>query len=99
MRVEIDQSRHHEKPARIDGFGPAGGEVAPDPDHFSVAKGNVGSLVAAIRRIDDTATSEDQIHHMRASNEIRRRDKAAIGPFEQAGKSNAAFVAVLRADD
>jgi hypothetical protein len=61
MRVEIQQPGHDEKPARIDDFGTAAGKVMPDPGHFSVAKRNIGRLIAAVRRIDDAATSEDQI--------------------------------------
>jgi len=98
MRVEIDQPGYHEEPARIDDFSAAGGEIAADPGHFALAKGNVGRLVASARRIDDAAASEDQVRHRPASSEIGRRNKAAVGPFEQAGKSDAALVAVLRAD-
>src|ERR1700751_5279683 len=99
MRVEIDQPGHDQKPARIDDFLTAGREIRPDRSNFSIAKINVARLVAAARLIDDAATSEDQICHVHASGKIRRRDKTTISPFEQTGKSNAALVAVLRADD
>ena len=63
VRVEIDQAGHDEKPAGIDDFGAAAREIMPDPGHFSVAESNIGRLVAAARRIDDAATSEDQLSH------------------------------------
>jgi hypothetical protein len=63
VRVEIDQAGHDEKPAGIDDFGPAVREIRPDPGHFSDAESNIGRLVAAARRIDDAATSEDQLCH------------------------------------
>jgi hypothetical protein len=82
MGMEIDQPGYHEEPVRIDDFGTAGGEIVPDPSYFSVAKSDVGRLVAAARRIDDAAASKDQICHMRASGKIGWRDNVAVDPFE-----------------
>jgi hypothetical protein len=82
MRMEIDQPGYHEEPAHIDDFGTVIREIVPDPGHFSVAKSDVGRLVATARRIDDAATSQDQICHMHDSGKIGWRDKAAVGPFE-----------------
>ena len=61
MRMEIDQPGYQEESADIDDFGTVIREIVPDPGHFSIAKSNVGRLVAAARRIDDAAASEDQI--------------------------------------
>jgi hypothetical protein len=66
MRVEVNQPRHDEQPARIDDLGIFDGVVTPDFGYLSVAEGDVGRLVAPTRGIDDAAASEDQIPHMRA---------------------------------
>jgi hypothetical protein len=97
MRVKIDQPGYDEEPARIDNL--TAGEIMPDRGHFAVAKSDVGHLVASTRRVDDPPASENQIRHVPASGKIGRCNKAAIGPFEQAGEGDAGAVAVLRADD
>src|SRR5215471_16722631 len=85
VRVKIDQPRHDEEPARIHNLGAAVGEIVPELDYLSFAKRDVDDFVAAARRINDPATSEDQVGHMRTSAETRRCDKTAKRFFEQTG--------------
>jgi hypothetical protein len=61
--VEIDQPGHHEEPPRINDLRTAGAEIAANSRHFATAKGNIGYFVAAAYRIDDAATSEQEIRH------------------------------------
>ena len=82
VRVEINQPRHDEEPAHIDGLGSDAGQIAPDLGHLSVGKGYVGYPVAAARRIDDATTCENQIrntpqlargrHHRHPEERLRR---------------------------
>ena len=61
MRVEIDQPRHDEEPARIHNLGAAVGQIVPELDYLSFAKRDVDDFVAAARRINDPAAFESVI--------------------------------------
>src|SRR6516165_8027571 len=99
VRVEIDQPRHDEEPARINDLRAVVAEIVSDLDHLSFAKRDVDDFVAAARRINDAAASEDQVGHMRTSAETGWCDKTAKRFFEQTGKRDTAAVAILRPDD
>src|SRR5215831_4350676 len=70
MRVEIDKPGHYEQPAHIDDLGAVGGELAANFGYLSIAEGDVGGVVAPVRRVDDAAACEDQIRHVPASDKI-----------------------------
>src|SRR5215831_863900 len=99
VRVEIDQPRRDEEPARIHDLRTVVGEIVSDLDYLSFVKRNVDDFVAAERRINDTAAGEDQVGHMRTSAETGWCDKTAKRFFEKTGKPDAAMVAILRTDD
>src|SRR6516165_6531224 len=99
VRVEINQPRHDEEPVRIHDLPAIVGEIVSDLDYLSFAKRDVDDFVAAARRINDTAASEDQVGHTRASAETGWCDKTAKRFFEQTGKRDTAAVAILRPDD
>jgi hypothetical protein len=91
MGVEVDQPRHDEQPAHIDGLGAADREFAPEPGYLAVAESDIGGLVAPARRVDDAAASEDHIRHplpltsSLAQNHDtrvrgRRRERCGCGP-------------------
>src|SRR5215831_11701230 len=99
VRVEIDQPRHDEEPARIHDLRAIVGEIVSDLDDLSPAKRDVDDFVAAERRINDTPAFEDQVGHTRTSAETGWCDKTAKPFFEQTGKPDAAMVAILWTDD
>ena len=65
MSVQVDEPRHDNQAARIDSLDAVAGQVMPDRGNLAIGKGDVGDLVAPVRRIDDPAASEKEIRHGR----------------------------------
>ena len=65
MGVKVDQPGYDKKPAGIDDFRPSAGKIGADRLHLAVGKSDIGRLVACSGRVDDAATPDDQIRHVR----------------------------------
>jgi len=63
MSVQIYEPRHDNQAACIDSLDTVARQVRPDRGNLAIGKGNVGDLVAPVRRIDDPAASEKEIRH------------------------------------
>ena len=63
MGVQVDQAGGDDLAASIDGLGAGARQVAADRGDLAVGKGDVGDLVAPVRRIDDPPAGDDQLRH------------------------------------
>src|ERR1700692_859660 len=77
MSVQVDQPGRDDHAARIDDLGALARQVVPDCGDLAIGKGDVGDLVASIRRVDDPAAPEKEIRHCLAPS--YRRDEPTGG--------------------
>jgi hypothetical protein len=63
MCVQVDEAGHDKLAGGIDDFRAGARQVAADLGDLAVREGDVGDLVAPVRRIDDAPAGEDQSSH------------------------------------
>ena len=64
MRVQVDETRHHEQAAGIDGLRAAARQVGADGFDFAAGESDVGDLVAPVCRVEDPTAPQNKFRHL-----------------------------------